>query len=119
MEQTGLLFPKIRTKKKRKHHKPSILQDRDHTCYLCVLLNKDYRKHRILHEHHIFGGPNRTHSEAYGLKVYLCPEHHMTGTLAVHTCKETMDLLHKIGQREFERTHSREEFRNIFGRSYL
>lgn len=115
----GLLFPKIKTKKKRKHHSPSILQDKDHTCYLCILLDGNHKLHRQLHEHHIFGGPNRIHSEENGLKVYLCPDHHLTGKFAVHNCKETMELLHKIGQREFEKTHSREEFMEIFGRNYL
>ena len=119
MEQTGLLFPKTPTKKKKKHHKPSILQDKNHTCYLCILLNGDRHKHRTLHEHHIFGGPNRIHSEEEGLKVYLCPEHHLTGSAAVHRCQETQNILHQIGQQEFEKTHTREEFRKIFGRSYL
>lgn len=115
----GLLYPKTKAKKKKKHHKASILQDKDHTCYLCILLDGNHKLHRQLHEHHIFGGPNRIHSEENGLKVYLCPDHHLTGKLAVHNCKETMELLHKIGQREFEKTHSREEFMEIFGRNYL
>ena len=119
MDQTGLLFPKIPAKKKKKRHKPSILQDKNHTCYLCILLNGDHHKHRTLHEHHIFGGPNRIHSEEEGLKVYLCPEHHLTGPAAVHRCQETQNVLHQIGQQEFEKTHTREEFRKIFGRSYL
>ena len=119
MEQTGLLFPKTQTKKKRKHHKPSLLQDKNHTCYLCILLNGDRHKHRTLHEHHIFGGSNRIHSEEEGLKVYLCPEHHLTGPEAVHRCQETQNILHQIGQQEFEKTHTREEFMNIFGRNYL
>lgn len=119
MDQTGLLFPKTPAKKKKKRHKPSILQDKNHTCYLCILLNGDHHKHRTLHEHHIFGGPNRIHSEEEGLKVYLCPEHHLTGPAAVHRCQETQNILHQIGQQEFEQTHTREEFRKIFGRSYL
>ena len=114
-----LLFPKIKQKKKRKHHPPSILHDKDHTCYLCVLLDGNHKPHRNLHEHHIFGGPDRANSEGHGLKVYLCIEHHLTGKLAVHNCQETNDLLHKIGQREFEKAHSREEFMKIFGRNYL
>lgn len=115
----GLSYPKAKAKKRKKLHKASILQDKDHTCYLCILLDGNHKLHRQLHEHHIFGGPNRIHSEENGLKVYLCPDHHLTGKLAVHNCKETMELLHKIGQREFEKTHSREEFMEIFGRNYL
>lgn len=119
MDQTGLLFPKTQTKKKRKRHKKSILHRKDGTCYLCAMLNNDYHKHRTLHEHHIFGGPNRIHSEEEGLKVYLCPEHHLTGLLAAHRCQTTQNVLHRIGQQEFEKTHTREEFMKIFGRSYL
>lgn len=123
MDQTGLLFPKTQTKKKRKRHKKSILHRKDGTCYLCTMLNNDYRKHDVLHEHHIFGGnSNKNHSEAEGLKVYLCVEHHMTGKDAVHNaknCRKIQDCLHQIGQQEFEKTHTREEFMKIFGRSYL
>ena len=123
MDQTGLLFPKTPAKKKRKRHKQSIMHKKDGTCYLCMLLNNDYRKHDVLHEHHIFGGKShRTHSEAEGLKVYLCVEHHMTGKDAVHNAKNSQKVqerLHQIGQQEFEKTHTREEFRKIFGRSYL
>ena len=57
-----------------------------------------------------------------GLKVYLCVEHHMTGKDAVHNAKNSQKVqerLHQIGQQEFEKTHTREEFRKIFGRSYL
>lgn len=51
------------------------------TCYLCMKLHNDYRRHPVLQEHHIFGGcPNRTHSGHYGLKVYLCNVHHLAGT---------------------------------------
>lgn len=116
-----MLFPKKETKKKRIRHPKSILHNKeDRTCYLCMLINNDERLHYVLHEHHIFGGdPNRSHSEEYGLKVYLCVEHHQTGKLAVHRCKETQDLLHKIGQRAFEERYSRQQFIEVFGKNYL
>lgn len=65
-----MMYPKPVYKKKRKQHKPSILQRKDGTCYLCTRLDGFYGR-QPLQEHHIFGGPNRIHSEAYGLKVYL------------------------------------------------
>lgn len=77
-------YPKQKRRKKRKEHKPSILHQKDGTCYLCIKLRKDYRIHPVVHEHHIFGGPNRQISEAKGLKVYLCLEHHLWGHQAVH-----------------------------------
>lgn len=115
-----MLFPKVKQKKKRKHHPASILHDKSSgICYLCMLLDGNQKKHSYLEEHHIFGGPNRIHSEEYGLKVYLCPEHHQYGETAVHICRETRELLHQIGQQEFEKDHTREEFMKIFGKNYL
>ena len=112
------MYPKPEYKKRRRKHKPSILQSKDGTCYLCTRLDGYYGR-KQLQEHHIFGGPNRIHSEAYGLKVYLCIEHHTCGPAAVHNNAEYMRLLHQDGQRAFERDHTREEFMKIFGRNYL
>lgn len=68
--------------------------------------------------HHVFGGPNRNNSERYGLKVWLCREHH-TGQNGVHFNKELMDQIHHIGQLMFEAKYSHEEFIKIFGKNYL
>ena len=71
-------------------------------------------------EHHVFfGNPGRKNSEKYGLKVYLFPGNHR-GNLGPHH-NRAMDLfLKRLGQIAFERHHgSREEFIQIFGRSYL
>ncbi len=75
----GLLFPKTQMKKKRIRHPKSILQNKEtRTCFLCMKLHDDYSVYPILHEHHIFEGTGkRQKSEEYGLKVYLCPGHHM------------------------------------------
>lgn len=114
-----LLFPKTPTKKKRMKHPASIMHDKSSgTCYLCELAG-DYSTKPDLHEHHVFGGPNRKHSEEYGLKVYLCPQCHLYGRHAAHKNKNTALLLHMHGQRAFEREHTREEFVEIFGRRYL
>lgn len=53
-------------KKRRKKHKPSIIQKKDGRCYLCMLLDEDNGVKKT-QEHHIFGGPNRDHSEETGL----------------------------------------------------
>ncbi len=117
---TGLLFPKQKTKKRRKTHKPSILHKKNGTCYLCIRLHGDFRYHPVLHEHHIYGGnPNRRISEAAGLKVYLCPEHHTTGAQAVHNNHDMMRLLQEDGQRAYEQEHTRAEFMELIGRNYL
>ncbi len=70
-------------------------------------------------EHHCFGGANRKLSEKYGLKVYLCHNHHNEPPFGVHFNKENMDKIRRIAQRKFEETHTREEFIKIFGRNYL
>lgn len=114
-----MMFPKQKQTKKRKKHKASILQEKDGTCYLCRKLHDDYRKHAVIHEHHVFGGANRSVSEAEGFKVYLCLEHHETGEEAVHRNNEMMRILQRDAQQEYERTHTREEFMRLIGRNYL
>ena len=86
-----------------------ILNDRK--CLYC-------RTTENIESHHIFGGPNRKNSEKYGLKVWLCHEHH-TGPQGVHFNKELMDQIHNIGQLMFEAKYSHEEFIRIFGKNYL
>lgn len=111
-------FPKPQRRKKRKKHKASILHRKDGTCYLCMLRG-DYRIHPIVHEHHIYDGPNRAISEAEGLKAYLCPKHHINGPEAVHSNQTNMRLLQREAQKAYERTHTRAEFMALIGRNYL
>ena len=72
----------------------SIMQDRKE-CYLCRKKIEDEGitgrpKDVPLEEHHVMHGTaNRRLSEHYGLKVWLCAEHHRTGKKAVHNCRET------------------------------
>lgn len=74
--------------------------------------------------HHVFGASNRKWSEKYKLKVRLCgKECHKFDATAVHKDPEFMQKLHEIGQRaweeEYGKENPREEFREIFGKSYL
>ena len=90
----------------------SILQT-EKVCFICgTTLN--------LHDHHVIhGNANRKQSEKYGLKVYLCAEHH-TGENGVHFNKDMDDYLKRIAQEKFEsEIGSRESFREIFGKSFL
>lgn len=123
-----LLFPKQPKKKKRKVHPKSIMHQKDGTCYLCILLEDNYMIHQMTQEHHgLFGIANRRLSEQYGLKVYLCLEHHTTGPDAVHKNDAIRRLMDEESQRAFERQYrpklgkkgAREEFRRIFGENYL
>lgn len=73
----------------------------------------------MLELHHIFmGNPNRKNSEKYGLKVWLCKEHH-TGNTGVHQDIKLDLALKRMAQREFEKKYGRSEFMRVFGRNYL
>lgn len=114
-----LEFPKQAKKKKRKKHLQSIMQKNDGTCFLCRVLKDDWTRKQTLHEHHIFGGvANRPISERYGLKVYLCLDHHVNGPEAVHNNQENMEILRRMGQRAFENNYPELNFKEIFGKNY-
>lgn len=115
-----MLFPKTKLKKKRMCHPASILHDKNsRTCYLCVTLHDNWNEHMTLDEHHVFGGPNRKNSEKYGLKVYLCHDHHIYGPEAVHNNARIRHELQRTAQKLFEKQHNHKEFMEIFGRNYL
>ena len=102
----------------------SIMQDRKE-CYLCRKKIEDEgiigRPRDIpLEEHHVMHGTaNRKLAEHYGLKVWLCAEHHRTGKNAVHNCCETDLILIRAGQRRFEEIHSHEEWMSVFMKNYI
>ena len=90
----------------------SILQSKKE-CLVC-------KRTTGLHEHHVFEGTaNRKKSEKDGLKVYLCPWHHNASNYGVHFNK-TLDLaIKQLAQREYEKSHTREEFIERYGKNYL
>jgi len=98
----------------------SIIHEKDGTCYLCQKLLKQDHTYKYTEEHHVFGGKaNRKLSEKYGLKVHLCVWHHREGPMAVHKNAGVSEGLKRDAQEIFEQTHTREEFREIFGKSWL
>ena len=98
----------------------SIMHEKDGTCYLCALLERNYETYSYLEEHHvIYGKGNRPLSEKYGLKVYLCVRHHREGKEAVHKNVHNDLILKKTAQRIFEKKHSRKEFMETFGQNYI
>ena len=110
-----------RPAKKRKKHRKSIMQDkRDKRCYLCMLLNEDYREHTCTEEHHvIFGNGYRALSEEYGLKVNLCLKHHREGPEAVHNNHKNAELLMREAQERFQDEYRDLDWMQIFGKNYL
>lgn len=80
-------------------------------CYIC---GSPY-----VHLHHIYPSGNRKISDKNGFTVYLCPKHHNMSNEGVHFNK-ALDLYFKqICQMEYEKTHSRDDFRKLIGKSYL
>ncbi len=84
-------------------------EDLEH-CFVCGRPFPQY--------HHIMNSANKAKSEEYGLILPLCLNHH-TGAEGVHTKPEKMLACKQMAQKKFEETHSREEWIEIFGKSYL
>jgi ribosome-binding protein aMBF1 (putative translation factor) len=83
---------------------------------ICELCGREGKTER----HHVFfGRANRKLSEKYKMVACLCPDCHQYGAQAVHRCRSTDLFLRVEYQQRFEEEHTREEFRKIFGKSYL
>lgn len=86
----------------------SIVQ-RDRECFVC-------RRDDELTVHHIYAGSRRQRSDREGLTVFLCPLCHER---VQHYDPKADQIIKQIGQRAFERTHTRQEFTRLFGKNYL
>ena len=119
---SGLMFPKAGAqKRKRRHHPDSIMQRKeDGYCYLCALLEDNWRPCGYREEHHVFfSAHQRQLSEEYGLKVYLCRRHHREGPEAVHQNQQNRRILEAQGQQAFEAKFGHKKFMEIFKKNYL
>lgn len=97
--------------------KSIIQEDREH-CFLCGM-NTNLEP---LDEHHCFGASNRKLSEKYGLKVYLHHSKcHIFGKDSVHQNAEVGNMVKAIAQQRAMQYYewSEDDFRRIFGKSYL
>lgn len=90
----------------------SIIQ-KEKQCFVCETTFN-------LQDHHIiYGTSNRKQSEKFGLKVWLCQEHH-TGNTGVHFNRDLDLRLKKLAQRKFNEVYGeKEDFLRTFGRNYL
>lgn len=96
-------------------------------CYLCrkdamILGYNGQLPSEGLHRHHImFGTGNRQQSERYGLWVWLCVKHHNEdrGLYAVHFNKQVNLNLRMEAERQFLRTHTLDEWMDVFKTNYL
>ena len=91
----------------------SIIQT-EKECFFC-------HSTRDLHKHHIFfGSANRKLSEEYGCWCWLCANHHNMSSEGVHFDKKKDLRLKQITQEVWEAQNgNRDDFRAIFGKSYL
>lgn len=91
----------------------SIIQ-KEKECYICGT-------NVWLEEHHVFGGANRKISEKYGLKIWLCHRHHNEVPDGIHFDKWLRNRVKEDTQKLFMKYYkkTKEEFREIFGKSYL
>jgi hypothetical protein len=90
----------------------SILDTDKSRCYVC-------NRNNWIEKHHIYGASNRNKSELNGFTVYLCHYCHNEPPNGVHFNRELDLKLKRDCQKKYEETHTREEFRNLIGRSYL
>lgn len=91
--------------------KKSIVQKDGSRCFICGKMTG-------LECHHVLGGPNRKWSDAYGLTVMLCQEHH-TGKNGAQYNRQLGDSLKRLAQIAFEARYSHDEWMRIFRKNYL
>ena len=93
------------------------LLSEEKTCWVCGSPNVEL--------HHVFSGwANRCQSDRYGCTVFLCRAHH-TGKHGVHFDRDLDTKIRLECQRAWEARYAKnpygghDEFRRVFGRSYL
>lgn len=93
-----------------KHRNSIITNDLEH-CFICG--------HSHAHIHHIFYGKNRRNADEDGLIIGLCYYHHNGSDEGVHFNKPLDRALKELGQAEYEKTHTRQQFITRYNKSYL
>lgn len=99
-----------------------------------IIINMNYADYDLIdgtpnvERHHCIGGSNRQLADEDGLWVPLTQEHHRTGKVSAHKCKEVRVLLEIVAQLSYEKklvaegkseVDAREIFRKRYGRSFL
>lgn len=94
--------------------KAESLISNEHRCYICGTTTD-------IHCHHIFyGTANRKQSDKYGCWIYLCAYHHNMSDKGIHFNRELDLKIKKLCQEKWEAEYgNREQFRSVFGKSYL
>lgn len=95
---------KTNKQKQLEKNRYSIFTTNLNKCYYCGKEGK-------MELHEVYGGSNRTRSIKNGLVVPLCR--------ICHSNEEIIQYLRIKLQKEFEKTHSREEFIKLIGKNYI
>ena len=136
IDYSDMAFPKPKKKEQKSKRKqkvrkqiwkqtkrkkiPSIMQEKDdRRCYLCMILENDYRIHSELEEHHVLFGDVHVLSDWYGLRVNLCLRHHRIGPAAVHNNQENAEFLMRLAQEKFRENFPELDWMEIVGKNYL
>lgn len=120
--QNRKVAPVQRKKRKKKHYRkvPSIMQHKDDKrCFLCMLLENDYREHVYTEEHHVIFGDEKWVSDAFGLRVNLCRKHHRQSPVAVHDNQTLAELLKQIAQQKFMEVYPDKNWHDYVEKNYL
>ena len=106
-------FNKKPTKQYLKNLKIEVLERDNERCVICGAPKESI--------HHVYGGRNRKVSnEHVEFMVCLCWEHHQSENGSHGRNGHWIDVRLKWeAQQRFEETHTREEFMQLIGRSYL
>ena len=91
-------------------HSRSILQQ-DERCFFCG-------RQTGLERHHVMAGPNRKHSETYGLWIWCCHEDH-TGKDGIQYNRKKSDGVKRLAQIAFEARHGHDKWMEVFRKNYL
>ena len=92
---------------------------KDGTCYLCKKLNGGDWIQKVEEHHVMYGNADRKLSERYGLKVYLCYEHHRGKKGVHHDGTDLNILLRQEAQKAFMKKYPDKDWMEIFGKNYL
>lgn len=84
-----------------------IAGDEKGRCFIC-------QRYTATETHHMLHGIRRKAADKHGLIVNLCHECHMR----LHDKGEHDRELQELAQIEFEKTHTRAEWMEIFGKNY-
>lgn len=97
--------------KKKSSKLTKLERERDKDRIKCGKCDYCHRYSKRLDPHEVYGGSNRQRSILHNFVKNLCRE--------CHENKEVLKQLKIEEQKEFEKTHTREEFVKIVGKSYL